>query len=401
MTVRPDTVQRILDEIDAEFVRPGVPAGFPDLPRIPAARYLDEDFFALEVDALRRCWVCVGSVFDLSSAGDYKVVDRWGGAAVLVVRGDDDVIRAFYNTCQHRGAPVVRDECGRAAKLRCQFHSWTYALDGSLASVPGRRDFPDSFSFADNGLRPVRCEVWRGFVFVNLDPGAPSLAEWLGPIAGDATWLDGLRTVATSSMELACNWKIGIESNIEVYHITTVHPTTVARSLDYRGTTHELYGQGHSRMVVPNLHYDTSASRSDAAADPDPVRALMRHANVSYLLFPFHLMPSGGGGITLQTFWPLTVDRTLMEWSTMVPDWGDGDAPELGAQRNLYYDKVMAEDTKNMEPVQASLRSPSFDGILTSYHERRIYHHEASIDRLIGLDRVPEHLRVPQLLPVA
>ena len=102
----------------------------------------------------------------------------------------------------------------------------------------------------------------------------------------------------------------------------------------------------------------------------------------------------------MQTFWPLAVDRTLIEWSTMVPDWGDGDPPELGSQRNRYYDKVMAEDTTHgAGPALAA--SPSCRGILTSYHERRIYHHEASIDRLIGIDRVPEHLRVPQLLPVA
>ena len=78
MTVRPDTVHQILDEIDFEFERRGVPAGFPDLPRIPAARYLDEEFFALEVDALRRCWVCVGTVYDLP----WRATTRWstGGA---------------------------------------------------------------------------------------------------------------------------------------------------------------------------------------------------------------------------------------------------------------------------------------------------------------------------------
>jgi hypothetical protein len=126
----------------------------------------------------------------------------------------------------------------------------------------------------------------------------------------------------------------------------------------------------------------------------------MSNSNVSYLLFPFHLTPSGGVGITLQTFWPLAVDRTLLEWSTLMPDWGDGEPPQMGNERNLYFDTVMAEDTASMEPVQRSLRSAAFPGMLTSYHERRIYHHEASIDRLIGVERVPEELRIPQLLTV-
>jgi phenylpropionate dioxygenase-like ring-hydroxylating dioxygenase large terminal subunit len=248
----------------------------------------------------------------------------------------------------------------------------------------------------------VACDVWRGLVFVNLDPQPMPLREWLGPVADQATWFDGLRTVAKSSMELQCNWKIAIESNIEVYHITTVHPTTVARGLDYRGSAHELYANGHSRMVVPRLHYDgaavQTAVRAAVASGHDPFDALIRNSNVSFLLFPFHLTPSGNVGMTLQTFWPLAVDRTLLEWQTLLPDWGDGPAPESGVDRNLYFDQVMDEDTQNMEPVQRSLRSPSFDGILTSYHERRIYHHEASVDRLIGIERVPEHLRVPQAL---
>lgn len=400
--MRDETVQQIVDEIDFEFGRERVPDGFPDLPRIRAERYLDPDFFELEMEAIRRCWVIVGTVHDWPDVGSYQVVDRWGGASVVVVRGEDRVIRAFYNTCQHRGAPVVRDECGTAARLRCQFHSWQYGLDGRLVNVPGRRDFPDSFDPAANGLRPVGCDVWRGFVFVNLDPAAVPLLEWLGPVAEQATWFDGLRTVAKSSMELQCNWKIAIESNIEVYHITTVHPTTVARSLDYRGTTHELYANGHSRMVVPRTYYDAAKVQSGVAdaiaGGGDPFDVLINNANVSFLLFPFHLTPSGATGITLQTFWPLAVDRTLLEWQTLRPDWGDGPMPESGVEHNLYFDKVMDEDTENMEPVQRSLRSPSFDGILTSYHERRIYHHEASVDRLLGIERVPEHLRVPQVL---
>ena len=395
--MEPETVHRIIDEIDFEFAREGVPDGFPHLPRIRAERYLDPDFFALEMEAIRKCWVIVGTVHDWPNVGSYHVVDRWNSASVVVVRGEDQVIRAFYNTCQHRGAPVVRDDCGTAARLRCQFHSWQYGLDGSLVNIPGRRDFAADLDLGANALRPVRCEIWRGFVFVNLAADTPTLVEWLGPIAGQAVWFDGLRTVAKSSMELQCNWKIAIESNIEVYHVTTVHPSTVARSLDYRGSAHELYGTGHSRMVVPRLDYDAAATRA-AAAHGDPFDALINNSNVSFLLFPFHLTPSGNRSMTLQTFWPLDVDRTLLEWQTMVPDWGDGEPPTQGVDKNIYFDKVMDEDTMNMEPVQRSLRSPSFDGILTSYHERRIYHHEASVDRLIGIDKVPEHLRVPQVL---
>ncbi len=399
--MKSETVYRLLDEVDYEFARTSIPEGFPNVPRIPAGRYFDPDFFKLEQEAIRNCWVIIGTVHEFAQVGSFKVVDRWGGAGVLIVRGNDEVIRAFYNTCQHRGAPVAREACGTVERLRCQFHSWTYGLDGTLEAIPGRRDFHPDLDRGENGLRAVACDVWRGFVFVSLNPEPPTLADWLGPIGDEAIWFDGLRCAQNSSVILNANWKIAIESNIEVYHVTTVHPTTVGLGLDYRGTAEELYSGGHSRMIVPHKGYDSKAVRRDA--QENPLHALLGHSNVSYLLFPFHLTPSGGSwngkfGITLQTFWPIEVDKTLLEWFTMVPDWGDGDPPAKGVESNAYFDQVMLEDTQSVEPIQLSLQSGAFDGPLTSYHERRIYHHEASIDRLIGIERIPEHLRVAQVL---
>ncbi|MGI9328406.1 MAG: RHO alpha subunit C-terminal catalytic domain-containing protein, partial [Pseudomonadales bacterium] len=226
----------------------------------------------------------------------------------------------------------------------------------------------------------------------------------LGPIADEASWFDGLRSIGSGSLELNCNWKLAIEANIEVYHVTTVHPDTVALSLDYRGSAEELYQRGHSRMIVPDKDYD--AQKVHAAAQDDPVYALMRHSNVSYLLFPNHLTPGGiradgSMGMTLQSFWPIAPDKTLSEWHVMVPDWGDG-SPPANAERVVDgYSTIMDEDTGYLEHVQKAIESKAIEGLLTSYHERRVYHHEASIDRLIGIENVPESLRVQQILPIA
>ena len=402
--MKTETVQALLDEVDYEFARKEPPADYPEVPRIPAARYFDPDFFKLEQEAIRRCWVIIGTEHEFPEVGSFKVVDRWGGAGVLVVRDSERRIRAFYNTCQHRGSPIIGEESGTVKRLRCLFHSWTYNLEGDLIGIPGRRDFHRNLSRECNSLRPVACDVWRGFVFVSLDANPVPLNDWLQPITDEATWFDGLRCVENSSMTLNANWKIAIESNIEVYHVTTVHPETVSPSLDYRGTAEELYRGGHSRMMVPERNYDSQAVRREA--EKDGVAAVLTHSNLSYLLFPFHLTPSGpkwgeNRGITLQTFWPVDVDRTLLEWFTMVPDWHDGEPPEEATFRNAYFDQVMEEDTASVEPIQLSLQSRAFDGPLTSYHERRIYHHEASVDRLIGVEKVPEHLRVAQVLPTA
>lgn len=405
--MKPEIAKRILDEVDYEFERKGPPEWYPDVPRIPAERYCDPDFFALEQKAFRKCWVTVGTVHELPEVGSYKLVDRWNGAAIFVVRGEDHKIRAFWNACTHRGGPVLTGDdgaCGVEQRLRCAIHSWTYGLDGKLVGVPGRRDFHENLDRNVAGLPEVRCDVWRGFIFVNLDPEAPDLVDWLGPLADEATWFDGLRSLGSDSFVLNCNWKLAIEANIEVYHVTTVHPDTVALSLDYRGSAEELYQRGHSRMIVPDKGYDSEKIRE--AAQDDPFRALMRNTNVSYLMFPNHLTPGGARsdgtiGMTLQSFWPISPSQTLSEWHIMVPDWGDGPPPANAEKVLGGYTVIMHEDTGYLEHVQKAIESGAVEGMLTSYHERRVYHHEASIDRLIGIENVPEHLRVAQILPIA
>src|SRR5690606_31963060 len=103
------------------------------------------------------------------------------GAPIVVVRGEDGVLRAFYNACRHRGAPVTRDECGTARRLTCQYHSWSYGTDGVLKAVPDARSFA-GLDVDALGLVPVRCEASDGWVFVNESLEGPSLAEFLGPV---------------------------------------------------------------------------------------------------------------------------------------------------------------------------------------------------------------------------
>ncbi len=401
-------VEGLLDEIDYEYARSAPPESFPNLPRIPGARYLDSNQFDAELELFRNSWLIAGTLFDFPETGSYKVMDRWGGASIVIVKGQDGQIRAFWNVCQHRGGPVVAGTQGTLASpnMRCLIHSWVYDLEGNLKGVPGRRDFHVEFDVSCQRLRTVPCDVWQGFVWVNLDPGAMPLRDWLAPVYDEVTWFDGLRVSSHGSKILDCNWKVAIEANIEVYHVTTVHPETVSLSLDYRGTAHRLYDNGHSRMVVPNKGYDADAARRDVEGAAVPAHALMKHANVSYLLFPNHLTPGsnrdvdGVPTITLQQFWPLSIDRTLSEWFTMTPATNDGVATERERIGADYYRRIMDEDTEMLDQIQKAMKTQVLDGFLTSYHERRIYHHEASIDKHLGIENVPEHMRIPQLLSV-
>jgi len=179
----PELVARLTDEMRYEYSRTAPPAGFPRFPDIPVGRFVSDEFWDLERRHLwTKVWVIAGRSEDAPNPGDFFTFDDLGSPMVLV-RGNDGELRAFYNTCQHRGAPVVRDAKGSARLLRCQYHSWSYDIDdGHLVSVPDERDFVGLVK-EERCLATVRCEVWDGWVFVNQDPQAVPLLEWLGPVA--------------------------------------------------------------------------------------------------------------------------------------------------------------------------------------------------------------------------
>ncbi len=136
--------ERLREEMRYEFARTGPPAGFPAFHDVPVGRHISDEYWALEQQYLwPRSWVLSRRAEDIADPGDYYLFDDLR-VPIIVVRGKDAVIRAFYNTCQHRGAPVARDETGTVRTLRCQYHSWTSdTSSGALISVPDERDFVD------------------------------------------------------------------------------------------------------------------------------------------------------------------------------------------------------------------------------------------------------------------
>ena len=242
----PAAVDRWKCAVAAERDRRGPPAGFPRLPDIPAGRYSDPAFFELELDALyRRCWVYAAHTDELPEPGSYRVIRRTG-APILVIRGDDGVVRAFYNTCRHRGAPVVRDDAGQAGStLVCGYHAWSYRRDGTLKAVTDPRDFVDLRPEC-LGLVPVRCERYGSFVFVNEDPDAEPLAQYLAPIARFFRHLPmhELKLVHRRPIEIAGNFKVVLENFLEAYHFRLIHQHTTHRIFDHQGTSVQI-GRAH------------------------------------------------------------------------------------------------------------------------------------------------------------
>jgi len=200
------------------------PLGDADL---PIDAYLSPDAHRLEVERLwRRVWQIAGRVEDVAHPGDSFVYDI-ADDSLIVLRTKTGALRAYHNACLHRGTRL-RDGAERLERIRCPFHGFTWSLEGELAEVPCRWDFPQ-IEDARFRLPEARVDTWGGFVFVNLDPDCAPLADHLEDLPRHfARWpLDERQVAARVERRVACNWKVAVEAFIETYHILGVHPANL------------------------------------------------------------------------------------------------------------------------------------------------------------------------------
>ena len=228
---------------------------------IAVDRYTSADFMAREFTHLwARTWQWAAREEHIPDAGDYITYDI-GPWSILIVRGDDGQIRAYRNACLHRGTQLKRsDTSGSAAELRCPFHGWRWSLEGELAHIPCRWDFPH-VQDAEFRLPHVRMETWGGFVFINLDPEARPLAEQLGPLAEHFTgrWdLADRRIALHIQKELPTNWKAAQEAFLEAYHVYETHAQALPTAAD-ANAQYDLFSDHVTRFVhtigVASPHY--------------------------------------------------------------------------------------------------------------------------------------------------
>lgn len=196
---------------------------------LPPFCYTSQTFFRREVERIfMKAWNFIGRADRIPNSGDYFAFD-FVGVPVVVVRGSDGEVRAFANSCRHRGACVAVGE-GNVRAFRCAYHSWAYGLDGTLLSAP-EIDQTRNFDFAQYGLVPLRLEMWAGFMFLNFDTGAAPLAQWLGdlPQRLSSYRFEDMVCVRRKEYLLECNWKVYVENAMEAYHVPTVHRSTLQR----------------------------------------------------------------------------------------------------------------------------------------------------------------------------
>lgn len=232
---------------------------------IPASWYIDPRIAELErLNVFSKTWQLVARSSQLQHAGDF-VATSVAGEPIVLVRGADGILRAFFNVCRHHAAAVVTEPCGLAQILQCPYHGWKYGLDGSLKGMP-EFEGVENFDRSQNGLLPVRVETWECFVFVNLNIEAAPLHEFLGGLVKRVAPLEisKLHYFDRRSYDIHCNWKVFVDNYLDGgYHVPHLHKG-LSSVLDYKQYTIEnedRFCLQSSPMVVSDQDAATGATR--------------------------------------------------------------------------------------------------------------------------------------------
>jgi choline monooxygenase len=324
---------------------------------IPAAWYTDRELYELERRAVfGRTWQAVGRREVLSEPGSYLTADV-AGEPVLAVRGDDGELRAFFNVCRHRAAPLLTEPCGHATKLRCRYHGWTYDFAGRLRGTP-EWDGVCEFHREENGLAPVAVAEWGPFAWVHLDPPGEPVGRFAAPFP-DREAFAGLHWYARREYELRCNWKVYVDNYLDGgYHVNTVHPE-LAGVIDYAGYT-----------TTPD---GNTVLQSSPLVPGDGAAGQTRTGTAAYWwVFPNLMVNRSDGVMDTNLVQPLGPDRCRVVFDFYFAA-GTDDA--FARESVAVADRVQTEDAAICEDVQRGLGSRSFTAGRFSVRRENGGHH--------------------------
>lgn len=206
--------------------------------RLGTEAYLSEEYARAERDKLwRKVWLQAGRLEDIPNPGDFITYEIFDDS-ILIVRTDDGDVKAFHNVCSHRGRRLVdtpegkRNARGTKRSFVCGFHAWTYNLEGKCTHVTEREHWQGQLSEDDTRLGEVKCDSWGGWVWINMDPHAEPLRDYLEPAATilDPYELQNMRCRWRKWIIFDCNWKVALEAFSEAYHVPSTHPELAAFS---------------------------------------------------------------------------------------------------------------------------------------------------------------------------
>ena len=344
--------------------------------------YTDPAILATEkAKIFRRTWQLAGTLNHpcgdgrtISDPESFFTADIAGEPIVVVrdkvVRDKPSELRAFSNVCRHRAGPIATGSGACKNVLRCGYHGWSYALDGRLIGTP-EIDGVEFFDRTTMGMFPLRLETWEDLIFVNFDPDAVPLKEWLGEIPTQTRGFhfQGAQLAERRDYVLNCNWKVYVDNYLEGYHIPIAHPGLM-REIDYtqyRAITYRYYSQQHAplRAMKPG---------DEGERFYQPGQQAMNEA-LYFWIFPNLMLNIYPDNFSTNLIVPLGHDKTLtiFEWF-----FHDAKSPEVAARIQkaiAFSDEVQQEDIFLCESVQRGLNSSTYDrGRYSVKREHGLYH---------------------------
>ena len=241
---------------------------------VPVAPYISPDYARAEGEKLwPKVWQAACRVAELPKVGDYVTYDIMD-ESIIVVRTADDRIEAYYNVCQHRGRRLTAG-CGHTNQFYCRFHGWRWNLRGENTFVLAPEDWGEALTPDTIRLKPVQCDSWGGWVWINMDPDCEPLLDYLKPVSPmlDAFELDKMRYAWRQWLYFPCNWKSAMGAFIESYHVAASHPQLLRGGPRIRFWSraegrHSWHGGGGPRGGEEKQMGGLASARGQAGQDP-------------------------------------------------------------------------------------------------------------------------------------
>ncbi|MEO0391605.1 MAG: SRPBCC family protein [Pseudomonadota bacterium] len=314
---------------------------------MPGAFYTSQAQFAHEArTVLRTGWHCVGRIDEIPDAGDFFTVQLLT-EPLLIVRGDDGHVRALANVCRHRGMPLAEGR-GHTRRFVCSYHAWSYGRDGGLLSAPRMKNA--GFDAKTCKLPEYTVQLWNGFIYVNLTPGAlpfehPELDAMLLPYE-----TSDFRLVHVAEEDWNTNWKCLVENFMEGYHLSVVHPQTL----------HGYTPSGLSRKLIDGDGYTSYAAnypdnitpRGDGS--PGLSEAERRRSSL-FAKFPTQVASQAASLLVSLSIFPVHANLIRVKWT--MSTYRDTLDPETIQQRIALWEEVNREDREKLERMQIALHS--------------------------------------------
>jgi phenylpropionate dioxygenase-like ring-hydroxylating dioxygenase large terminal subunit len=363
-----EIVRRI--ERSAEAVRQPVASAS----HVSYSLYSDPEVLELEKERLfMKDWLLIGREEQLFKAGDYLTIEIFN-ESIVVARNSEGVLNAFSNFCLHRGAEISPKGCGNVKEFSCPYHNWLYDLNGRLIGAPHMRDAA-GFEVKACELPRVKVDTWGGFIFVSLNPEAPSLKQFLGAFADEFAFLRMEDCVAGARVEfnLNCNWKFVVENLFDVYHVTTIHAGTFGKyrdTIDYftdKPGQEKLFGYYKS---APSIDGGKSLfGHMPWLADKPETFACSGFQGPNVQMF------GRIDGVIVHSIWPIAPDRTRVNSYLLFPREFKAD-PEFHSKAARYAEylrKIIDEDEAAITALQRAANSRLFRPGRMSKLEHGVY----------------------------